>query len=172
MGEKTVKVDVKMTERKDLCLETYGCCFIATGGFAWFFKIPDCLGCGCELTSLFGGCARSFKFLQKPTFCELAAGCVFMDMSTCCAKKKENDKECCVCWQCSQQCVYCCLFQDACELTYGLMRTLLSFWEWAFCIDYRCACPPSNAVPLQCLCCGFGYRAYNNEGVGFRMQAD
>lgn len=171
--EELIKVDVEPNKRRDLCLESYGCCFLYAGGCSWFFKMPDCLGCGCLVSSLFGSCARSFKLIQKPTFCELAVGFTCIDMSTCCAAKDENDDECCSLYKCSCQTTYCCITQDACKVVVGLMRTLLKFWQWYFCVDCRCACPVSSFAPLQCLCCGFGYRAYGqNPGVGFRMRAD
>merc|ERR1719453_742770 len=42
--ESIVNIDVKPNERRDLCCETYVCCLIGSGGHAWFFKMPDCLG--------------------------------------------------------------------------------------------------------------------------------
>merc|ERR1711871_1725397 len=86
MGAKEAicNVDVQPTERKDLCCESYCCFFCGSGGHAWFFKIPDCLGMGSNCTTLFGSDACTCKFLQKPTFCEVLCYYSFLDMSTCC----------------------------------------------------------------------------------------
>merc|ERR1711871_40223 len=51
--DSVVEVDVQPNERKDLCCETYACCFLCSGGWAWFFKMPDCLGGGCQMTAFF-----------------------------------------------------------------------------------------------------------------------
>merc|ERR1712224_1073197 len=125
-----VEVDVKPTERVDLGCETYACCFLCSGGHAWFFKMPDCLGAGCQMMAFFGSCAHSTKFLQKPTFCENVCQCSFIDMSTCCTNRGENDNTCCSACTCQCQETCCCLIQDAHKCEMGLMRTLMKCWSW------------------------------------------
>jgi len=166
--ESIVKVDVEPNLRRDLCLETY-CC---SSGCAWFFKMPDCLGCGTMCMCCLGSEACTGKFLQKPTFCEQVCAYSICDMSTCCTNKGENDMTCCTFANCQAQCTLCCIAQFAYKCEYGIMRTCIRCWDWCFCMDSRCACPPSSFAPLQFTCCGFGYRCYENGGCGFRMRAD
>merc|ERR1711988_888554 len=170
--ESIVNIDVQPNARRDLCLESYMCCFLGSGGCAWFFKMPDCLGLGCDITSLCGKGACTCKFLQKPTFCEVLCHTACMDMSTCCSNKCENDDTCCT--FCTNQCqtTYCCIMQQAFKCEFALMRTCLKCWYWMFFTDYRAACPPGSFAPLQCTVCGFGYRCYENGGCGCRVRAD
>merc|ERR1711998_32844 len=170
--ESIVNIDVKPNERRDLCCESYVCCFIGSGGHAWFFKMPDCLGLGCDATYLCGKCACTCKFLQKPTFCEHLEHFACLDMSTCCSNKGENDDTCCTAYSMSCQSTFCCLVQHACKMEYGLLRTCLKCWFWAFIFDFRYAIPPGSYAPLQCTICGFGYRCYENGGCGCRVRAN
>jgi len=170
--EAICNVDVTPTERRDLCFESYICCGIGAGGFAWFFKLPDCLGLGFNCTYLFGSCAGTCKFLQKPTFCEALCYYSLIDLSTCCSNKGENDDVCCSLQTCASQCTWCCVFQTACKTETALMRTCLKCWFWVLFEDLRCAVPPSSFAPLQCTLCGFGYRCYENGGCGCRVRAN
>ena len=170
--EDLVKVDADPTLRKDLCCESYCCCFLCSGGTAGFFKLPDCLGFGSNCTSFIGQTACTTKLLQKPTLCEILGHTSCIDLSTCCSNRGENDKSCCTCQKLQFQCTYCCLCQQACKMECGLMRTMAECWQWCLCVDYRCAFPPAGFAPLQCGCCGFMYRGYGGKGCGFQLRGD
>jgi len=170
--EEVVKVDADPTLRRDLCCESYSCMFCCTGGHAFFFKIPDCLGGGCRVMSCFGEGAATLKVLQKPTCCEVICSQVCLDASTCCSNKGENDLTCCTACKYQRQCTYCCICQEASKCQCGLMRTIGNCWLWLLCCDYRCSVPPMSFAPLQCTICGFGYRCYENGGCGCRIRAD
>lgn len=169
--EELVKVDANPNLRKDLCCESYSCMWCCTGGHAWFFKVPDCLGAGSSCMCFLGECAGTCKILQKPTFCECLGYQACIDLSTCCSDKGEGDMTCCIYYTCQSQCTWCCLCQSAQKMTLGIMRTLCQLWAWVLICDWRCGCPPQSATPLQCTLCGFGWRAYSNDCV-FRMRAD
>jgi len=170
--EELVKVDAEPTLRRDLCCESYVCCGLGSGGHSWFFKCPDCLGCGCRTMNLCGELAGTCKILQKPTFCEYVCHQVCFDMSTCCSNKGENDLTCCIALKCQQQATWCCILQSACKCQYGLMRTFGNCWMWVLCNDCRCSVPPMAFAPMQCTLCGFGYRCYEHGGCGCRVRAD
>merc|ERR1712166_177321 len=170
--EEIVKVDAEPTLRRDLCCESYVCCGLGSGGHAWFFKMPDCLGGGCRSMTCCGEQAGTCKVLQKPTCCEYVCHCVMLDMSTCCSNKGEGDLTCCTAFKCQQQATWCCILQSACKVQLGLMRTVGNCWMWLLCHDYRCSVPPMSFAPMQCTICGFGYRCYEHGGCGCRVRAD
>jgi len=170
--EAVVKVDVEPTMRTDLCCETYCCLGLCSGGQAFFFKMPDCLGAGYSAKALFGECAGTCKVVQKPTFCECVGGFTCLDMSTCCSNGGDNDDTCCTACSCSNQQTWCCICQEACRVQLALMRTCIKCWMWELIWDERFSCPPSSASPMQCTICGFGYRFYENGGLGCRLRAD
>jgi len=170
--EEIIKVDVEPTLRRDLCCETYACLGCCSGGQAFFFKLPDCLGGGCNMRSLFGECASTCKLIQKPIFCEQVMGFSCCDLSTMCSSGGDNDDTCIKFCTYSGQCTCCCLLQIAGKQSYACMRTFLKCWTWLCCWDTRCSCPPSSASPMQCTICGFGYRFYEHGGCGCRMRAD
>jgi len=164
--EAICKVDVEPTLRRDLCCDTTCCCF----GQYWFFKLPDCLGTGCDATCLFGKVACTGKLLQKPTFCEELCFMSCFDMSTCCSNKGENDDTCCSAYTCACQETCLCLCQHACKTEIALMRTCVKCWLWLLIFDTRCAFPCSSFQPMGCTLCGFGWRA--GSGVGCQIRAD
>merc|ERR1712134_33713 len=167
--EELVTVDANPNLRAKLCGETYCCFCCGACGDALFCTFPDCLGAGSSCVCCFGELAWTCKLLQKPTCCEFVAHFVCFDISTCCTKKDETDKTCCSVCAFQRQTTWCCLFQESAKCRCGIMKTCVQCWGWCCCYDTRFAIPFSDAVPLQCLCCGCGWR--KGEGCGFRCRA-
>eukprot|EP01051_Picozoa_sp_SAG22_P018306 SAG22_NODE_3044_length_1995_cov_1.241034_1_plen_418_part_01 len=158
-----VQVDAKLPERTDLMLETNFCglCCCLGGGLSLYLKLPNCLGFTMDVACCLGLCRCSGKFAQKLTLCELTQFWSCLDFS------KALDCQQMACFTlCGGQFQLTCLLllQIASECQFGCMKTILQVGIQVCCLDWRFAIPCGSSAPMHCLCLGYGYRPYAEEG--------
>ena len=163
-------VTVVTTPRVDTCCES-GLCLgpLCSSLFGWYFKIPDCVGCGADCTCCIGKLGATLKMAQSPTVFDSMCNCTCLDISTCC----NCDSDVCVLLCKNASTCKCCLIAEcAWNAELGLMKTCFKTWFQCLFCDVRAAMPVQKEfAPPGCGCCGCMFRPGSQRSCGWQMRS-